>query len=125
MHLSPLKGYEGPSMIYHTDGFTIGGKPKLQASTFVTIGPRLLRSIPRPTGCRCLSEGLETYGSKLGASAFYQFLRRRLDILEGVIQMEFFPLVTAHMMKGKHVDALDISKPCGEGGDVADVVNII
>ena len=68
------------------------------------------------------SKRLESFCPKDPTSHLDQFGSRRLSVLKRVVESKGPPLEAAHLMKGQHLDALDVSQARGEPGDLRDVL---
>ena len=51
--------------------------------------------------------------------------RRRLDVLQRVVEAEPLPLEAAHLVERQHLDALDVAESGRELGDLRQVVSIV
>jgi hypothetical protein len=68
---------------------------------------------------------LQSFRAKLSASALNQLAWRGLSVIEGVIEIEFLPFEATHLMKRKHVYALDVAKAGGELCDLSYIVDVV
>ena len=73
----------------------------------------------------CRSEGFQAHFTKLRTRAFNSFATRSFDIIEGVVELEFVPLESSHLMEWKYVNPFYISKAAGKFRNLRDVVVII
>ena len=61
------------------------------------------------------SEGFQAHFTKLRTRAFNSFATRRFPhIIEGVVELEFVPLESSHLMERKYVNTFYISKAAGK-----------
>src|SRR5215470_16380579 len=72
----------------------------------------------------CLVSG-QSLSAKLRTSLFNRIDCGRLDVVEYVIEFEFLPFESTHLMKRKNVDALHVSQAAGEFRDRVYVVRAV
>jgi hypothetical protein len=103
---------------------------ELPSVRIVTITKELLyfdftHPLDRVRGQAYRSIGGKALGAELFTRQFNSLPGRRLNVVEPIAEFKFFPLESAHLVKGENIDSFYITETGGEFRNIRNVLGAI